>query len=169
VRGPYLVVAPLSTLCNWRREFQRWAPDIPVILYHGSPDERGVLREGIMDPDSKLNSFCTVITSYEIIMNDRRHLQVRGLCGVHRVRAVSDITCAFEPCCVVFSHVLMPSPWQNLPWKYIVVDEGHRLKNLNCRLIRELKCYQSANRLLLTGTPLQVACILLGVDSALWV
>ena len=34
-------------------------------------------------------------------------------------------------------------------------DEGHRLKNLNCRLILELKKYQSANRLLITGTPLQ--------------
>eukprot|EP00750_Incisomonas_marina_P027137 INCI6141.1.p1 GENE.INCI6141.1~~INCI6141.1.p1 ORF type:complete len:734 (-),score=138.07 INCI6141.1:191-2323(-) len=40
-------------------------------------------------------------------------------------------------------------------WKYIVVDEGHRLKNMNCRLIRELKAYDSGNRLLLTGTPLQ--------------
>lgn len=34
-------------------------------------------------------------------------------------------------------------------------DEGHRLKNLNCRLIKELKQYKSANRLLITGTPLQ--------------
>ncbi|EPS45307.1 hypothetical protein H072_718 [Dactylellina haptotyla CBS 200.50] len=40
-------------------------------------------------------------------------------------------------------------------WKYIVVDEGHRLKNFNCRLVRELEKYPSANRLLLTGTPLQ--------------
>lgn len=40
-------------------------------------------------------------------------------------------------------------------WRYIVVDEGHRLKNSNCRLIKELKMYTSANRLLLTGTPLQ--------------
>lgn len=40
-------------------------------------------------------------------------------------------------------------------WRYLVVDEGHRLKNMNCRLIRELKTYNSANRLLLTGTPLQ--------------
>ncbi|KAF3942245.1 hypothetical protein ABW19_dt0202314 [Dactylella cylindrospora] len=40
-------------------------------------------------------------------------------------------------------------------WKYIVVDEGHRLKNFNCRLVRELEKYTSANRLLLTGTPLQ--------------
>ena len=34
-------------------------------------------------------------------------------------------------------------------------DEGHRLKNLNCKLIKDLKQYQSANRLLITGTPLQ--------------
>ncbi|KAI5291279.1 hypothetical protein KEM52_000213 [Ascosphaera acerosa] len=40
-------------------------------------------------------------------------------------------------------------------WKYIIVDEGHRLKNFNCRLIKELLTYSSANRLLLTGTPLQ--------------
>ncbi|KAL6236954.1 hypothetical protein BDW75DRAFT_96219 [Aspergillus navahoensis] len=40
-------------------------------------------------------------------------------------------------------------------WRYIIVDEGHRLKNLNCRLIKELMSYNSANRLLITGTPLQ--------------
>ncbi|KAJ5351467.1 Helicase C-terminal [Penicillium brevicompactum] len=40
-------------------------------------------------------------------------------------------------------------------WRYIVVDEGHRLKNMNCRLIKELLTYNSANRLLITGTPLQ--------------
>ncbi|KZF23476.1 hypothetical protein L228DRAFT_209998 [Xylona heveae TC161] len=40
-------------------------------------------------------------------------------------------------------------------WKFIIIDEGHRIKNLNCRLIRELKSYHSANRLLITGTPLQ--------------
>ncbi|KAL1969406.1 hypothetical protein VTN77DRAFT_9599 [Rasamsonia byssochlamydoides] len=40
-------------------------------------------------------------------------------------------------------------------WKYIIVDEGHRLKNMNCRLIKELLTYNSANRLLITGTPLQ--------------
>ncbi|WPG98009.1 Hypothetical protein R9X50_00079300 [Acrodontium crateriforme] len=40
-------------------------------------------------------------------------------------------------------------------WKFIIIDEGHRIKNLNCRLIRELQSYESANRLLITGTPLQ--------------
>ncbi|KAL9101806.1 MAG: hypothetical protein Q9163_002977 [Psora crenata] len=35
------------------------------------------------------------------------------------------------------------------------VDEGHRLKNFNCKLVKELKQYPSESRLILTGTPLQ--------------
>ncbi|CAD6226974.1 unnamed protein product [Miscanthus lutarioriparius] len=40
-------------------------------------------------------------------------------------------------------------------WKYVVVDEGHRLKNSKCLLLRELKRIPMDNKLLLTGTPLQ--------------
>ncbi|NXE60027.1 HELLS helicase, partial [Calcarius ornatus] len=47
------------------------------------------------------------------------------------------------------------SALQNCYWKYLIVDEGHRIKNMNCRLIRELKRFNADNKLLLTGTPLQ--------------
>ncbi|GAB4851223.1 hypothetical protein Ancab_030519 [Ancistrocladus abbreviatus] len=40
-------------------------------------------------------------------------------------------------------------------WHYIIIDEGHRIKNASCKLNAELKHYQSTHRLLLTGTPLQ--------------
>jgi len=40
-------------------------------------------------------------------------------------------------------------------WKYLIVDEGHRVKNFNCKLLKDLRTFTSANRLLLTGTPLQ--------------
>lgn len=43
-----------------------------------------------------------------------------------------------------------------LHWHYIIIDEGHRIKNASCKLNAELKHYQSSHRLLLTGTPLQV-------------
>ncbi|XP_069756937.1 lymphoid-specific helicase isoform X2 [Narcine bancroftii] len=45
--------------------------------------------------------------------------------------------------------------FQKFHWKYLIVDEGHRIKNLNCRLIQELKRFNTDNKLLLTGTPLQ--------------
>lgn len=40
---------------------------------------------------------------------------------------------------------------QKYPWTYIAVDEGHRLKNFNCRLLRELRCFSASNKLLLSG------------------
>ena len=40
---------------------------------------------------------------------------------------------------------------QRYHWKYVVVDEGHRLKNFNCKLLRELRTIPTANKLLLTG------------------
>lgn len=40
---------------------------------------------------------------------------------------------------------------QKYQWKYIIVDEGHRLKNFNCKLVRELNQIPTANKLLLTG------------------
>jgi len=122
VKGPYLVVGPLSTLANWTKEFVKWTPEIPVIMYHGSKDERAAMRATKLKIQSgkggSISMHPIVITSYEIVMNDRKYLS-------------------------------------KFSWKYIIVDEGHRIKNLNCKLVQELKSYQSANRLLLTGTPLQ--------------
>lgn len=122
VHGPFLVVAPLSTIPNWLNEFTRFAPKVPCLLYHGSVKERTELRKKVTQTatceEVSVPMLPVVITSFEIAMNDR-------------------------------------PAFQNLKWRYIVVDEGHRLKNRNCRLIKELKLYQSYNRLLLTGTPLQ--------------
>lgn len=44
---------------------------------------------------------------------------------------------------------------QRYNWKRIVINEGHRIKNKGCKLIRELMTYSSTNHLFLTGTPLQ--------------
>lgn len=40
-------------------------------------------------------------------------------------------------------------------WRYIVVDEAHRMKNDKSQFSKIMRYFQSTNRLLLTGTPLQ--------------
>jgi len=43
-----------------------------------------------------------------------------------------------------------------LRWKYMIIDEGHRMKNHNNKLTITINtCYTTAHRILLTGTPLQ--------------
>ena len=75
--GPFLIVAPLSTTTNWLDEFRKWTPTIPALLYHGTPKEREELRRTkLKRPESP--QFPAVITSYEICMNDRKHLANLG-------------------------------------------------------------------------------------------
>ena len=38
-------------------------------------------------------------------------------------------------------------------WRYIVIDEAHRIKNENATLSRVVREFKSRNRLLITGTP----------------
>ena len=45
---------------------------------------------------------------------------------------------------------------RRLKYQYIIIDEGHRMKNSHCKFSRILgQQYYSRNRVLLTGTPLQ--------------
>eukprot|EP00026_Physarum_polycephalum_P000248 Phypoly_transcript_00248.p1 GENE.Phypoly_transcript_00248~~Phypoly_transcript_00248.p1 ORF type:complete len:838 (-),score=136.55 Phypoly_transcript_00248:415-2928(-) len=138
VQGPFLIVAPLSTLQNWVNEFHRWTPSVPVMMYHATKDERATLRNKLDKAQSKRRKLSAevhaaagshphpdhegvlpvLITSYDIAINDRKYLQ-------------------------------------RYKWKYLVVDEAHRLKNFECKLICELRQLDTENRLLLTGTPLQ--------------
>jgi ATP-dependent DNA helicase len=118
--GPFIIAGPLATVTNWLNEMKKWLPSCPVILYHGSRPERDEIRKKFMPvANEKSMDFPVVITSFEILMIDRPHLE-RYL------------------------------------WQYIILDEGHRIKNRNCRLVRELKSFRSVSRLLLTGTPIQV-------------
>jgi SNF2 family DNA or RNA helicase len=38
-RGPFLIIAPLSTVVNWQREISAWT-NLDVMLYHGSAEDR---------------------------------------------------------------------------------------------------------------------------------
>lgn len=44
IRGPFLVIAPLSTITNWEREFNTWT-EMNSIVYHGSLASRQMIQQ----------------------------------------------------------------------------------------------------------------------------
>ena len=131
-RGPFIIAVPLSTLINWEREFELWAPDFYVVSYVGDKDSRAVIRTNELsfeenavkkgDKASRIRAstvkFHVLLTSYELI--------------------------SIDAACLGSVH-----------WEMLVVDEAHRLKNAQSKFFRILAGYSINFKLLLTGTPLQ--------------
>ncbi|XP_071656227.1 chromodomain-helicase-DNA-binding protein 3 isoform X5 [Patagioenas fasciata] len=132
-KGPFLVSAPLSTIINWEREFQMWAPAFYVVTYTGDKDSRAIIRENEFSFDDNAMKggkkafkmkreaqvkFHVLLTSYELVTIDQAALG-------------------------------------SIRWACLVVDEAHRLKNNQSKFFRVLNGYKIEHKLLLTGTPLQ--------------
>uniref|UniRef100_A0A3B3V4W3 Chromodomain helicase DNA binding protein 3 n=1 Tax=Poecilia latipinna TaxID=48699 RepID=A0A3B3V4W3_9TELE len=128
--GLFLVSAPLSTIINWEREFEMWAPDFYVVTYTGDKDSRAIIRENEFTFDDSIKAgkkafklrapikFHVLLTSYELVTIDQTALK-------------------------------------SIDWACLVVDEAHRLKNNQSKFFRRLNDYKIDYKLLLTGTPLQ--------------
>jgi SNF2 family DNA or RNA helicase len=70
--GPFLVVAPLSTIGHWERELGR-APELrPQVLRGPAAERRAQLREG---GPSGVRAWTVLITTYETLLSDARALQ----------------------------------------------------------------------------------------------
>ena len=129
--GPFLIVAPLSTLPHWKKTFEEWT-SLNVILYHDNESKRGreqcrdlewyqkdIRLTGEFSSDSKICKFHVIITSFEVFSQD-----------------VDEFV-------------------DNLCIQQIIIDEAHRLKNQNAKVIRVFQRLPCRRISLLTGTPIQ--------------
>ncbi|KAK5875800.1 hypothetical protein CesoFtcFv8_026843 [Champsocephalus esox] len=132
-KGPFLVSAPLSTIINWEREFEMWAPDFYVVTYSGDKDSRAIIRENEFSFDESA---------------------VKG--GKRAFKLRRDATIKFHVLLTSYELVTIDqTALKSMDWACLVVDEAHRLKNNQSKFFRRLNDYTIDHKLLLTGTPLQ--------------
>uniref|UniRef100_A0A8C9SX71 Chromodomain helicase DNA binding protein 6 n=1 Tax=Scleropages formosus TaxID=113540 RepID=A0A8C9SX71_SCLFO len=124
IKGPFLIIAPLSTITNWEREFRTWT-EMNVIVYHGSQISR------------------QMILQYEMYHKDEQSNPLPGMFKFHGVITTFEMIMADCP------------ELKKIHWRCVVIDEAHRLKNRNCKLLEGLKLMNLEHKVLLTGTPLQ--------------
>ena len=76
--GPFLVIAPASTLHNWQQEITRFVPDLNVLPYWGTAKDRKVLRK-FWDRKhityDRNSPFHVVVTSYQLVVQDAQYFQ----------------------------------------------------------------------------------------------
>ncbi|KAG6039557.1 putative DNA helicase ino80 [Claviceps citrina] len=76
--GPFLVVAPASTLHNWQQEIAKFVPEFKILPYWGSAPDRKVLRK-FWDRKHltyrKDAAFHVCVTSYQLVVSDVAYFQ----------------------------------------------------------------------------------------------
>lgn len=132
LRGPFLVVAPLSLINQWYNEISLWSPHMNCLVLHGSQESRDMIlthefyysepyntKQEVNQYKKKgLYKFNVILTTFEMIIRDLK----------------------------VFSRI---------DWEVLIVDEAHRLKNSSSRVFEYLSSVSRNHCVLLTGTPLQ--------------
>ncbi|RKP40221.1 SNF2 family N-terminal domain-containing protein, partial [Dimargaris cristalligena] len=77
IQGPFLVVAPASTLHNWQQEISRFVPAFKILPYWGNVKDRKTLRK-LWNKNTLYSSdppFNVLITSYQMVVTDERYFQ----------------------------------------------------------------------------------------------
>ncbi|KAI5063399.1 hypothetical protein GOP47_0021946 [Adiantum capillus-veneris] len=140
---PHLVVAPLSTLRNWEREFSTWAPHINVVMYVGSAQARAVIRDlEFYLPKEKVPQ--------------KKKKQKKKAKPMTVVKQSKQERIKFDVLLTSYEMINFDSTvLKAIKWECLIVDEGHRLKNKDSKLFQTLHQYTTRHRVLLTGTPLQ--------------
>jgi chromodomain-helicase-DNA-binding protein 7 len=130
-KGPFLVIAPLSTLEHWKRTVEQWT-NLNCVLYYDHNGQAGrasiryyewnytdISTKGTILQATDLHKFHVLVTSYEVFLADFQNIMIK------------------------------------VPFQFVVIDEAHRLKNQNAKILQCLRQLPCKRVLLLTGTPIQ--------------
>jgi SNF2 family DNA or RNA helicase len=141
--GVFLIVAPLSTLSHWQREFNRWT-ELNTIVYHGSTEDRKLIRQ------------------FEMAYECDRPQNAVGFNQLYLKKCAqkSNKSPWMAQVVITTPETLVAEDFLELTviqWDVLVVDEAHRLKNHNSKLAVNMrdKRFTFDHKVLLTGTPIQ--------------
>lgn len=137
---PVIVVAPATVLRQWVNEFHRWWPPLRVSILHSSgsgmlnvQSERRFDEEDDFDDIDRPRQSSKAARRIVDRVVKQGHVLVTTYAGLQ-----------------TYADVLIP-----VEWGYAVLDEGHKIRNPNTTITINCKELKTANRIILSGTPMQ--------------
>ncbi|CAM8995052.1 unnamed protein product [Rhodiola kirilowii] len=96
---------------------------------------------------NEIKRFCPILRAVKFLGNpeERRHIRENLL-----------VPGKFDICVTSFEMAIKEkTALRRFSWRYIIIDEAHRIKNENSLLSKTMRLFNTNYRLLITGTPLQ--------------
>jgi len=139
---PIIVVAPATVLRQWVNEFHRWWPPLRVSILHSSGS--GMLNIG---SEGRIEE---VEEMYGRGDKKPARSQKAAQKIVDRVVNHGHVLVTTYAGLQTYSDILI-----SVDWDYAVLDEGHKIRNPNTAITIYCKELRTANRVILSGTPMQ--------------
>ncbi|KAG8527568.1 uncharacterized protein KY384_007721 [Bacidia gigantensis] len=148
---PSLVVCPLSVLNSWISEARKWTPDMKVLRFHGPRHERDRLKK-VATGGFYSQGKPRTQTAFDRTAKRRPIIDLES-----EDELASSTNGGPDLIVTTYEGFLAEEGWfkRAFVWKYVVLDEGHKIKNDVSLISKALQGLGAEYRLILTGTPLQ--------------
>jgi DNA excision repair protein ERCC-6 len=140
---PIIVVAPATVLRQWVNEFHRWWPPLRVSILHTSGS--GMLN---VRNERRMEDHEEPFYGRKDKKQSKSQKSAKRI--VERVVEQGHVLVTTYAGLQTYGDILIP-----IDWSYAVLDEGHKIRNPNTAITIYCKELRTANRIILSGTPMQ--------------
>jgi len=153
LQRPFLVVCPLSVLSSWMAETKKWTPGLKAIRFHGPAHERQRLKKIVV---GEMDIYGNMTAQAKSKLKSRRNAAGKDVISLDTDSEDEDDV-GVDLVVTTYDCFKAEQSWFKTAfvWRYVVLDEGHTVKNHASLTSKSLQGLKAEYRLILTGTPLQ--------------
>lgn len=145
ITRPVIIVAPATVMKQWVNEFHTWWPPFRVSILHTSGSGMLDIGREAQKEDDLWSQLPGAIRGKPMTKGQKAAKKI-----VDRVIQEGHVLVTTYSGLQTYAELLIP-----VDWEYAVLDEGHKIRNPNTAITIYCKELRTANRIILSGTPMQ--------------
>ncbi|CAK7894067.1 DNA repair and recombination protein Rad26p [[Candida] anglica] len=147
---PVLVVVPATVMNQWVNEFHRWWPPLRCVILHSIGSGMG--KSGKKNEEDELEELLEKEepSGTSTIFGRKTASSKQAQEIVDRVMTKGHVLVTTYVGLRIYSRQILPREWG-----YVVLDEGHKIRNPDSDISLTCKQLKTYNRIILSGTPIQ--------------
>lgn len=143
---PAIIVCPATVMKQWVGEFHTWWPPLRTVILHSIGSGMDISKEEVLE--SAMENVAPGDQQLESKENMKSKAGAKSI--VDNVMANGHILVTTYVGMRIYREFIL-----NREWGYCVLDEGHKIRNPDSDISLTCKQIKTANRIILSGTPIQ--------------